>query len=162
LPQFVAHCARGMEKKSGDTIKRFLQGWLINTLAVLVACLLPGISYNNDWRILLLATLLLGVLNAVVRPLLMLLALPLLIFTLGLFMVVINAGLLMLVGQIVSGFKVDSFGSAIFGSIIISIVSLILNVLTGTGKSRIQVRKFDPQQRPPNRHDDGDGPVIDV
>jgi putative membrane protein len=151
-----------MEKKSGDTIKRFLQGWVINTLAVLLACLLPGISYNDDWHVLVLASLLLGVLNSVVRPVLMLVALPLLVFTLGLFMVVINAGLLMLVGQIVSGFKVESFGSAVLGSVIISIVSLILNVLTGTGKSRIQVRRFDQQNRPPDRHDDGGGPVIDV
>lgn len=151
-----------MEQKSGGTIKRFLQGWLINTLAVLLACLLPGISYHNDWHVLLLASLLLGVLNAVVRPILMLVALPLLVFTLGLFMVVINAALLMLVGQIVSGFKVDGFGSAVIGSIIISVVSLVLNLLTGAGKSRIQIRRFDQQQRPPGRHDDGGGPVIDV
>lgn len=153
-----------MEQKSGGTIKRFLQGWAINTLAVLIAaCVVPGISYSNDWRVLLLASLLLGVLNAVVRPLVMLLTLPLLLVTLGLFMFVINAAFLMLVGLIVHGFDVRNFGSALLGSIIISVVGLVLNTLTGTGKSRIYVNRSRPQQRSSRRGDDGDnGPVIDV
>ena len=152
-----------MEQKSGGTIKWFLQGWAINTLAVLVAAfLLPGISYDT-WQDLLLASLLLGVLNAFVRPLLMLVALPLLILTLGLFMLVINSLLLLLVGSIVHGFEVKSFWWALLGSLIISFVSLVLNTLTGSGKSRIQVSRFNRQQRPPGRGDDGGGgPVIDV
>jgi putative membrane protein len=151
-----------MEQKSGGTIKRFLQAWAINTLAVLLAAfILPGISYDT-WQDLLLASLLLGVLNAFVRPLVMLLALPLLILTLGLFMLVINAALLLLVGEIVHGFTVNSFGSAILASIIISVVSMMLNLLTGTGRSRIHIRRFGRPSRPPNRHDDGNGPVIDV
>jgi len=151
------------QPKSGGTIKRFLQGWAINTLAVLVAAiLLPGINYGHDWRVLLLASLLLGVLNAVVRPLLMLLALPLLIVTLGLFMLVINALLLLLVGQIVSGFEVRTFWWAVLGSIIISIVSLVLNTLTGSGKSRIVVHCAGTDRRPPGPGDSGSGPVIDV
>jgi len=149
------------EQPSGGTIKRLLQRWAINTLAVLVAAfLLRGISYD-DWRTLLLASLLLGVLNAVVRPLLMLLALPLLIVTLGLFMLVINALLLLLVGRIVSGFEVQSFWWAVLGAVIISIVSLVLNSLTGTGKSRIVIHRAGSSQRP-SHHDDGGGPVIDV
>lgn len=153
-----------MEQKSGGTIRRFLQGWVINTLAVLVAaCVVPGISYSNDWRVLLLASMLLGVLNAVVRPLVMLLALPLLILTLGLFMLVINAAFLMLVGQIVHRFYVSNFGSAVLGSIIISVVGIVLNTLTGSGKSRIHIRRPGRPPRPPGRGDDGgDGPVIDV
>lgn len=151
-----------MEQKSGGTIKRFLQGWVINTLAVLVACLLPGISYDNDLKVLLLASLLLGVLNAVVRPLIMLVALPLLVVTLGLFMIIINAALLMLVDVVVSGFEVHGFWWAVLGSIIISVVSMVLNSLTGTGKSRIHIRRGHSPQRPPTHHDDGDGPVIDV
>jgi putative membrane protein len=151
-----------MEQKSGGTIKRFLQGWAINTLAVLVAAfVLPGISYVT-WQDLLLASLLLGVLNAFVRPLLMLVALPLLIVTLGLFMLVINALLLLLVGQIVHGFTVESFWWAVLGSIIISVISLLLNTLTGAGKSRIHFRRGGATQAPSNRHDDGNGPVIDV
>jgi putative membrane protein len=149
-----------MEQKSGGTIRRFLQGWVINTLAVLVAAfLLPGISYV-EWPDLLLASLILGLLNAFVRPLILLLALPLLIVTLGLFMLVINALLLLLVSHIVHGFDVDGFWSAVLGSLIISFVSLVLNTLTGSGKSRVQFRRFNRQNRPPG--DDGGGPVIDV
>jgi putative membrane protein len=150
-----------MEQKSGGTIKRFLQGWAINTLAVLLAdLLLPGI-HAEQWQDLVFAALLLGLLNAFVRPLLMLVALPLLILTLGLFMLVINALLLMLVSTIVHGFDVETFWWALLGSLIISLVSIMLNTLTGSGKARFQVRRMR-QQRPRGRGDDGGGPVIDV
>lgn len=152
---------RQMEQKSGGTIKRFLQGWAITTFAVLAAdFILPGITHDT-WQDLLLASLLLGVLNAIVRPIMMLVALPLLILTLGLFMLVINALLLELVGFIVHGFEVASFGSAVLGSLIISAITLLLNTLTGTGRSRIHVRRSHGDQRPP-RDQDGGGPVIDV
>lgn len=153
-----------MEQKSGGTINRFLLSWGINTLAVAVAAfVVPGISYNDEWRVLLLSSLLLGVLNAVVRPLVMLVTLPLLLVTLGLFMFVINAALLMLVGQIVHGFDVRNFGSALLGAIIISVVGLILNAIAGTGKARIHIRRGHPSQRPPGRGGDGgSGPIIDV
>ncbi len=158
----MPHFERAMEQKSGGTIKRFLQVWVINTLAVLLAdLLLPGI-HSEQWQDLVFAALLLGLLNAFVRPLLLLVALPLLILTLGLFMLVINALLLMLVGGIVHGFEVRNFGWALLGSMIISLVSLILNTLTGSGKSRIQIRRFDRSQRPPGRDSGGNGPVIDV
>jgi putative membrane protein len=151
-----------MEQKSGGTIKRFLQGWAINTLGVLLAdLLLPGI-HSEQWQDLVFAALLLGLLNAFVRPLLMLVALPLLILTLGLFMLVINALLLMLVGTIVHGFDVDSFWWALLGSLIISVVGIVLNALTGSGKARIHIRRSGRSPRRPGRSDDGGGPVIDV
>ncbi|HEY2328346.1 MAG TPA: phage holin family protein, partial [Verrucomicrobiae bacterium] len=75
---------------------RFLQSWVINTVAVLVAVIIlrNHISYGEKLQNLLIASLLLGILNAFVRPILMLIALPLFIFTLGLFTLVINALLL--------------------------------------------------------------------
>ena len=77
-------------------MKRFLQSWVINTLAVLVAVyLVSGIHYEK-WLDLFAASLVLGILNAVIRPVLMFLALPLLIFTLGPFTLIINALLLYL------------------------------------------------------------------
>ena len=82
-------------------ILRFSQAWLINTLAVLVAVyIVPGIHFSKDSGLLapFIASLVLGILNAFIRPILMLLALPLLIFTLGLFTLVINALLLYFVG----------------------------------------------------------------
>jgi putative membrane protein len=138
-------------------LKSFLQSWLINTLAVLVATqIVKGIHYDG-WDGLLAATLVLGILNAILRPLLLLLSLPLVILTLGLFTLVINAVLLYLVGRLIPAFHVESFGYALLGALVISIVSVVLNSLTGTGKSRIKVHH---SKRPPDRDDDG--PVIDV
>ena len=141
--------------------KSFLQLWLINTLAVLVATqLVKGITYDTISG-LLVATLLLGILDAFLRPLLTLVSLPLVILTLGLFRVVINAGLLLLVGRLVEQFHVEGFGPAFWGALVISIVSLLLNTLTGTGDSRIEIRRTK-RPAPPSKPDDGDGPVIDV
>jgi putative membrane protein len=152
-----------MQPAFREKMVRFLQGWLINTLGVCVAALLPGIHAEN-WQAMVLAALLLGLLNGFVRPFLVLVALPLLVFTLGLFMLVINAALLAFVGngKIVHGFVVDSFGWAIVGSLIISTVSIVLNVASGSGKSRVRVGRFGRRQQGPDRRDDGGGPVIDV
>jgi putative membrane protein len=141
-------------------LKSFLQRWLINTLAVLVAVkLVHGIRYDSDTD-LLIATLLLGILNAFVRPVMLLLSLPLLIFTLGLFTLIINAALLYFVGNLVTGFHVGSFKSAFWGALVISVVSFAVNTLTGGGNSRIHIRRGKPPgNKPP---DDGGGPVIDV
>ena len=141
-------------------MRRFVQSWLINTLAVLVAAyLVKGIHYEKPLD-LLVASLLLGILNAVLRPILMLIALPLLIFTLGLFTLVINALLLYFVGFVLRPhFYVDGFGDAFWGALIISVVSVILNTLTGTNRSRV---RFERRCRPPDSDRDGDGPVIDV
>lgn len=146
------------------TLKTFLQRWLINTLAVLVAVHILGDAriHYADWHDLLIASLLLGILNALLRPLLLLLSLPLLIFTLGLFTLIINAGLLWFVGEILKpGFRVADFKSAFWGALIISFVSLVLNSITGTGKTRVRVHR-GPPSRPHSGRDDGDGPVIDV
>ena len=139
-------------------LKKFLQTWLINTVAVLVAAqLVSGIHYDSRTG-LIVATLVLGILNAFLRPLLLFLALPFLIVTLGLFTIVINALLLYWVGNLVTHFHVDSFWSAFWGALIISIVSLFLNALIGVRQARIVVRRGPS----PGRHDDGGGPVIDV
>ena len=140
-------------------MKRFIQSWFINTLAVLIAVyLVNGIHYHKPLD-LVVASLLLGILNAVLRPFLMFLTLPLLILTLGLFMLVINALLLYFVGYILRPhFYVDSFGNAFLGALIISIVVMILNALTGTGKSSVQINQRS--RRDSDR--DGGGPVIDV
>lgn len=135
--------------------KTFLQRWAINTLAVLVAdYLVSGISSDSTVR-LIIAALVLGILNAILRPILFLLSLPLLVVTLGLFMLIINALLLYTVGFLVPGFHVSGFGSAFLGSLVISFISIILNLFIGGTKTN------PPQSTPPPR-DDGGGPVIDV
>jgi len=153
----VPHALAETKACGAPRLKKFIQSWLINTLAVLVAVrLVPGIHYQR-WIDLVIASLLLGILNAVLRPVLLILALPLVIFTLGLFTFFINAMLLYLVGWFLPTFSVDSFWAAFWGALVIGLVSLILNTLTGTGSSRISVRH---RRRPPN--DRGDGPVIDI
>jgi putative membrane protein len=142
--------------------KKFIQSWLINTLSVLVAVvILRGhIRYATPVD-LFVASLLLGVLNAFIRPLVLLLTLPLLIFTLGLFTLVINAALLFLVHWIMGErFEVDSFGWAMLGSLIISVISLPLNIMTGAGNTRLTVRRHQPPTD--SKPGGGNGPVIDV
>jgi putative membrane protein len=90
----------------------------------------------------------------------MFLALPLLIFTLGLFTLVINALLLFFVSLLLGRyFVVDNFGAAFLGALVISIVSLVLNFITGTNRARVHVER---QRRPPDSDRGGNGPVIDV
>jgi putative membrane protein len=141
-----------------EKLKQFLQRWIISTVAVLVATyVVPGIHFGTAID-LLVATLVLGLLNGFLRPILMVLSLPLLIFTLGLFTIVINALLLLIVSALVGekSFHVDGFGSALLGAVVISIVSLVLNSLTRTGDARVSVRRG---KKPVEKKDDD---VIDV
>jgi putative membrane protein len=140
----------------------FLQRWVINTLAVLVATYaINGITFGS-WIDLLVATLILGILNSFVRPLLVVLSLPFLILTLGLFTFVINAVLLLLVSWFMGPkhFHVAGFGSALLGAVVISLISVVLNALTGTRNPRSDGRK--QTSPPPPRQDKGGGPIIDV
>jgi putative membrane protein len=142
-------------------LKEFLKRWAITAVAVLVAAnVVPGIKCDT-WPGLIVATLLLGFLNAFLRPLLMILSLPLLIVTLGFFTLIINATLLYFVGQLVKTFHVASFGAAFWGGLVISLVSMPLNLLTGTGSARLEVRRGKPSGDD-KRSGGGDGPVIDV
>ena len=144
-------------------IFRFLGTWAINTLAVAVAAMIlhGHISYADKPGNLLIASFLLGLLNAFIRPILMLIALPFLIFTLGLFTLVINAVMLYFVGWLLAPyFQVDSFRYAFLGALIISIVSVALNVLTGNARVSVQRRK--PPGPPPGGSGGGNGPVIDI
>jgi putative membrane protein len=139
-------------------VRKFIQSWVINTLAVLVAAfVLKGIHYDKPLS-LIVASLILGILNTVLRPILMFLALPFLFLTLGLFYFIINGLILYFVGYLLQPhFFVDGLWNAILGALIISFVSLVLNMLTGTGNSRIKVERH---RRPPDSG--GTGPVIDV
>jgi putative membrane protein len=139
----------------------FLGNWVINTIAVWVAVeILHGHITCQSRSDLLLAALLLGLLNAFVRPILLLLALPLLIFTLGLFTLVINAVLLYFVGALLRPhFQVDSFTFAFVGALIISLVSIALNALTGN--ARVSIRRGPPPS-PPSSGGKSGNDVIDV
>lgn len=115
----------------------FLIRWLVTTVAVFAAeKIIPGIHCNSAGA-LLGASLLLGIVNAFVRPVLLLLSIPFIIVTMGFFILVVNALMLMLVAQIVPSFSVDGFWNAFFGSIVISLVSWILSSFFRTSDGRI-------------------------
>ena len=141
--------------------RSFLERWAITTVAVLVAAnIVRGIRYDSFAGVLV-ASFLLGFLNAFLRPVLMLLSLPLLVFSLGLFTLFINAALFYLVGQVVKSFHVATFWSAFWGALIVSFVSLIASFMLGVGGHRVQFRRFRRRPPPPSSGDGG-GPVIDV
>ena len=113
---------------------KFFIRWAINALALYVAILVvPGINYDGGWMGLIWLALIIGLLNALVRPLLKFLTCPLIILTLGLFTIVINTVMLMLtssIGQSLNlGLSVDGFWTAVLGSIVISIVSVIMSLI---------------------------------
>ena len=100
--------------------------WLVLTAAIFMAAyMIDGIRISG-LPAAVLAAAVLGVLNAFLRPILLILTLPLNILTLGLFTFAINAILLMMASGVISGFTVDGFGSALLGSLFISIVSWLL------------------------------------
>jgi putative membrane protein len=108
---------------------RFLLAWLVNTLALIaVAYLMPSITVSS-FGAALIAALVLGLVNAIVRPVLVLLTLPVTILTLGLFIFVLNGLLFWMVASGLEGFHVAGFWSGVFGAILFSLVSWLLSAL---------------------------------
>ena len=103
----------------------------------LAAKVLPGLQFDTAGT-LLAAALLLGVVNAVIRPIAVVLTLPLTLVTLGLFLIVINAGMLGLVAALLGGFAISSFWTAIGASLIVSVTSWVASGLIGNN-GRIEV-----------------------
>ena len=103
--------------------------WIINAAALLlVAYLYPGVTVESFFAAMI-AALVLGLVNAFIRPLLVLHTLPVTILTLGLFLFVINAFLFWFVAEIVTGFKVTGFGAALVGSVLDSLITLVTSWL---------------------------------
>lgn len=92
----------------------------------LASRLVTGITVDDFWTAILVA-IVLGLLNAVIKPILQIISIPLIILTLGLFLVVINAVLLIFAGDLIADFHVNGFWPAVWGSVIISIVSYLLD-----------------------------------
>ncbi len=110
-------------------IVRFLLAWLVNTLALIaVAYLMPSITVSS-FGVALIAALVLGLVNAIVRPVLVLLTLPVTILTLGLFIFVLNGLLFWMVASWLEGFHVAGFWSGVLGAILFSLVSWLLSAL---------------------------------
>jgi putative membrane protein len=138
-------------------MKPFLTRWFVTTLAVFLAAqIVPGISYGDRLGTLLGASLLLGIVNAFVRPVLMLLSLPLILLTMGFFILVVNALMLKLVGGLIPGFRVESFWAAFFGSLVISLVSWALSAFFRGSDGRVHVLTHHSQIK------QASGRVIDI
>jgi putative membrane protein len=105
---------------------------------MVASSLIRGIRYDTI-AALIGASLLLGILNAFVRPFLLILSAPLILLTLGFFILILNGLLLLLVPHVVIGFHVDSFSSAFWGAIVISIVSWILSAFFRGSDGRVHV-----------------------
>ena len=128
-------------------MRHFVFRWAVTTVAVMVASsLLHGIRYDSV-AALIGAALLLGVFNAFIRPVLLILSAPLILVTLGFFILIVNALLLLLVPSIVSGFHVDGFWSAFWGAIIISLISWLLSAFFRGSDGRIHVLTHHTQIR---------------
>ena len=107
----------------------FVFRWLTTALGIGVAAqVLPGIQVDGLWPTVV-AALLLGLVNVTLRPILLFLTLPLTVLTLGLFALVVNGAMLLLVASVVKGVHVAGFGSAILGAVIISLVGSLLSWL---------------------------------
>jgi putative membrane protein len=111
---------------------RIVLTWILNAFALFfVMKLIPGIQIDH-FSDLLVATLVIGLLNAFLRPLVILLTLPVTVMTLGLFTLVINGVMFYLAAYLVSGFHVTSFGAAFLAALLFSIFSFVLNMLFRT------------------------------
>lgn len=110
--------------------------WMLNALALMaVAYLYPGVAVTG-FMPALIAALALGLVNAVIRPILVILTLPATILTLGLFIFVINALLFWFVGEVVPGFTVNGFMAALIGSVLYSVFTIISSWVLGDGKKK--------------------------
>ncbi len=126
---------------------KLLVVWLINAIALMaVAYLLPGIAVSS-FVVALVAALVLGLVNAVIRPVLILLTLPATLLTLGLFIFVINGLLFWFVGSFVAGFAVNGFWPGVFGAIGYSIVSWALSAAAAQYQVVLKDQLLDPRER---------------
>lgn len=113
---------------------RLLLSIVFNAVALYATTVVPGITFAGTWLQLLVAGAIFGVLNFFVRPLALILSIPALILTLGLFYFILNALLLWGFSQLLPGYSVEGFWSALGGSIVLMVVNWLLSALFGGGK----------------------------
>ena len=128
--------------------KSIFKSWLLVALGVLIAShMFTGIRYT-DTSALVVAVLLLSLCNVFLKPLLMIFALPFIILTFGVGIWMINALLFMLVGNLVAGFSVDSFGDALAGALVVSLTGLVANLVFGSSKVQVRTSRSSRNVRP--------------
>ena len=132
---------------------QLLVRWLVLALGVMIATkIVPGISVDPHGSTLLVVVLLLSFFNAILKPLLVLFTLPFILITMGLGVIVINALLFLLVGELVNGFQVEGFWAALLGSLVLSATNLVVSMFTRGAK-----REAGPPERKAKSDD-----VIDI
>jgi putative membrane protein len=124
-----------------------MKGFLLRVVIVaaglwVASKIVPGVEINDGWT-LLLAALILGIVNAIVRPIVIILTLPLTILTLGLFLLIINAAMLSLVAWMLDGMTVSGFWSAFFGALVVTVTGWIASsFISDQGKvERIEMER---------------------
>ncbi len=118
-------------------LRRLFYSWVFNVAAIFVSSVfIDGINYEDDFWILVVAALVFGLVNAIVKPVLKLLALPLIVLTLGIALFLINLFMLYLTSWIVAGFSIASFTSAVWATIVIWIVNTTLHLVFDVEEKR--------------------------
>ncbi|MFH1008089.1 MAG: phage holin family protein [Candidatus Latescibacterota bacterium] len=115
-------------------MKGFLTRWGITALALLIVTHLFKRIHADSTQAVVVAALLLGIVNAFIRPVILIITLPLNLLTLGLFTFLINGVLLLIVAKLVAGFTIAGFWTGVFGALMISLISIALSALIGKGK----------------------------
>ncbi len=119
----------------------FFLRWSINLLAMVIAgSVIPGIKIQSIGMGVIAAGIF-GIVNAVIRPIVLILTLPINLLTLGLFTLVINAAMLKLVADVVPGFSIESFQAAFLGALLISIISWVMNIFIGGDGTIVFIRR---------------------
>ncbi len=130
----------------------FFLRWSINLLAMVIAgSVIPGIKIQSI-GIGVLAAGIFGIVNAVIRPIVLVLTLPINLLTLGLFTLVINAAMLKLVADVVPGFAIESFRAAFLGALLISFISWVMNIFIGGDGTIVFIKRANKgNDRSPRR-----------
>jgi putative membrane protein len=122
-------------------MSRFLLRWLVTAIALYAAVrLVPGMGYDGNWQTLAVMALIFGLINALVRPILTVLSCPLIVLTLGFFLLFINGAMLLLADRLAGafgvGFYVRDFSAAFWGALVVSVVSFGVNLFLGEKHER--------------------------
>jgi putative membrane protein len=136
-----------------DMLGRLIGLFVVNAIALWCAALvIDGVHFDGDLVALAGTALVFSIVNLLIKPFVLLLTMPLTIVTFGLFLLVVNALMLMLTGALSRAYSVDGFWAALLGAILISVVSLVLNLVTGD----LSIRTFYRSGRPPSNGRLGD------
>jgi putative membrane protein len=131
----------------GGFMLGFLLRWSINLLALVIAgSVIPGVRIQS-LQMGIIAAGILGIVNAVIRPVVLVLTLPINLLTLGLFTLVINAAMLKLVADLVPGLMIESFRAAFYGALLISFVSWLMNVFIGGKGTFIFIKRANKSDK---------------